>query len=67
MLYTDTDTRRLLVAERHAELARDARRPSPTKATIAETTRRLPLPRLRNRLRPAASSSSLCRPSASAQ
>jgi hypothetical protein len=59
MLYTDPDTRRLLVAERHAQLARDARRPSPTKGPIAETTRRLPLPRLRNRLRPAANSSSL--------
>ena len=67
MLYTDTDTRRLLVAERHAQLARDGRRPSPTEGTIAETTRRLPLPRLRNRLRPAANSSALRLPNPSVQ
>jgi len=67
MLYTDTDMRRLLVAERHAQLARDGRRPSPTEGTIAETTRRLPRPRLRNRLRPAANSLSLRLPNPSVQ
>ncbi len=54
MLDPDTDTRRALVRERHAELRRDWQRPSaePPRAAAARRHRRLRLSWLRTRLRP---------------
>lgn len=55
MFYADPETRRLLVRERHIELARDARVAAIARPVIAESGRRLRLrlPQLRVRLRPA--------------